>query len=101
MSVYASWTLSCTDCVPPRFVPFASLKKNVLQQNQNNDRGSGVAQRSKALHRSARGVTTDPGLIPSCITTGCDLKSHRAVHNWPRVGVGRRCKYKLVLNLLA
>ena len=26
--------------------------------------GFQVAQRSKALHLSARGVTTDPGLIP-------------------------------------
>jgi hypothetical protein len=34
--------------------------------------GSRVAQRSKALHVSARGVTTDPGLIPVCITTDRD-----------------------------
>ena len=27
---------------------------------------------SKALHLSARGVITDPGLIPGCITTGHD-----------------------------
>jgi hypothetical protein len=40
-------------------------------------------QRSKALHLGARGVTTDPGLIPGCITTGHDGESHRA-HNWPR-----------------
>ena len=26
----------------------------------------------KALHLSARGVTTDPGSIPGCITTGRD-----------------------------
>ena len=44
-----------------------------------------MAQLSKALHLSARGVTTDPGSIPGCITTGCDWESHRAVHNWPSV----------------
>jgi hypothetical protein len=37
---------------------------------------SQVAQLSKALHLSARGVTTDPGLIPGCVTTGCDWESH-------------------------
>ena len=47
--------------------------------------GSRVAQWSKALHLSARGVTTDPGLIPGCITTGCDWESHRVQHNWPSV----------------
>ena len=56
--------------------------------------GFRVAQRSKALHFSARGVTTDPGLIPCCITTGRDRESHRTAHNWPSVawvrgGVGR------------
>jgi hypothetical protein len=45
--------------------------------------GSRVAQRSKALHLSARGVTTDPGLIPGCITPGRDWECHRAAHNWP------------------
>uniref|UniRef100_A0A8C7KZT5 Mitogen-activated protein kinase kinase kinase 1 n=1 Tax=Oncorhynchus kisutch TaxID=8019 RepID=A0A8C7KZT5_ONCKI len=33
---------------------------------------------SKALHLSARGVTTDPGSIPGCITTSRDWESHRA-----------------------
>jgi hypothetical protein len=36
--------------------------------------------------------TADPGLIPGCITTGCDWESHRAAHNWPsgvRVSLGR------------
>ena len=47
---------------------------------------SGVAQRSKALHRSANGVTTDPGLIPGCITTSRDPESHSAAHNWPSFG---------------
>jgi hypothetical protein len=47
--------------------------------------GSKVAQRSKALYLSSRGVTTDPGSIPICITTGCDWESHRAAHNWPSV----------------
>ena len=37
----------------------------------------------KALHRSARGVTADPGLILGCITTGRDWESHRAA-------IGRR-----------
>ena len=40
-------------------------------------KGSRVAQGSKALHLSARSVTTDPGSIPGCITTGCDRESHR------------------------
>ena len=35
--------------------------------------GSWVAQRSKALHLSTRGISTDPGLIPGCITTGCKI----------------------------
>jgi hypothetical protein len=43
------------------------------------------AQQSQALHFSARGVTTDPGSIPGCITTGRDWESHRAAHNWPSV----------------
>jgi hypothetical protein len=41
--------------------------------------------RSKALHLSAKGVTTDPGSIPGCITTGSDWQSHTAAHNWPSV----------------
>uniref|UniRef100_A0A8C8JIR8 RNA helicase n=1 Tax=Oncorhynchus tshawytscha TaxID=74940 RepID=A0A8C8JIR8_ONCTS len=44
-----------------------------------------VEQRSKALHLSARGVTTDPGMIPGCITTGHDRESHRVALNWPSV----------------
>ena len=44
-----------------------------------------MTQLSKALHRSARSVTTDPGLIPGCITTGRDRESHRASHNWSSV----------------
>ena len=43
--------------------------------------GSRVAQWSKALHLSARGNTTDPGLIPGCTTTGRDW----VVHIWPSV----------------
>ena len=42
-----------------------------------------VVQRSKALHLSARGGTTDPGSIPGCITTGRDRESHSEVHNGP------------------
>uniref|UniRef100_A0A8C7FGJ8 RNA helicase n=1 Tax=Oncorhynchus kisutch TaxID=8019 RepID=A0A8C7FGJ8_ONCKI len=44
-----------------------------------------VEQRSKALHLSARRVTTDPGMIPGCITTGHDRESHRVALNWPSV----------------
>ena len=47
--------------------------------------GSQVVYWSKALHLSARSVTTDPGLIPDCITTGCDWESHRVAHNWPSI----------------
>ena len=50
---------------------------------------SQVVQRSKTLHHSARGVTTDPGSIPGCITTGCIWESHRVVHNWPNIIQGR------------
>ena len=42
-----------------------------------------MAQRSKALHLIAIGVTTDPG--SDYLTTGRDLESHRAAHNWPTV----------------
>ncbi|CDR06146.1 unnamed protein product [Oncorhynchus mykiss] len=52
---------------------------------KDTNMGFRVAQRSKTLHLSARGVTTDPGSIPGCITTGCDRESHRAAHNWPSV----------------
>ena len=34
--------------------------------------GPRVAQRSKALHLSARAVTTDPGSIQAAVTTGRD-----------------------------
>ena len=44
-----------------------------------------MVQRSKALHRSDRGVTTDPGSISGCITTGRDRESHRAAHNLPSI----------------
>jgi hypothetical protein len=47
---------------------------------------SGAASQCKALHLSARGVTTGPGLNSGCITSGCDWKSHRAAH---RFGQGR------------
>ena len=58
---------------------------------------SRVVQRSKALNRSARGVTTDLGLTRGCITTGREWESHRAVHNWSVLGeglagVGCHCK---------
>ena len=41
--------------------------------------------RSKALHLSARGGTTDPGSIAGCITTGRDWETCRAAHNWPSI----------------
>ena len=44
-----------------------------------------AAQRTKALHQSARGVTTDLGSIPGCVTTVRDWESDRVVHNWPSV----------------
>lgn len=31
------------------------------------------------------GVTTDPGSIPACVTTGRDREYHRTVYNWPGV----------------
>jgi hypothetical protein len=43
------------------------------------------SQRSKALHRSARCITTDPGSILGCITTDCDRETHRVAHNWPSI----------------
>ena len=33
-------------------------------------------QRSKALHLSTRGVTTDPDSIPGCVAAGCDRETH-------------------------
>jgi hypothetical protein len=58
---------------------------SMLSKDTHLINGSGVVQRSKALHLRARGITTDPGLIPGCITTGCDWESHRLAHNWPSV----------------
>uniref|UniRef100_A0A8C8F416 Peptidyl-prolyl cis-trans isomerase n=1 Tax=Oncorhynchus tshawytscha TaxID=74940 RepID=A0A8C8F416_ONCTS len=59
----------------------------MLCPKQQLDRqiGSQVAQRSKALHFSARGVTTVPGSKPGCITTGHDWESHMAAYNWTSV----------------
>jgi hypothetical protein len=56
--------------------------------------GSRVALRSKALQLSASGVTTDPGSIPGCITTGRDWESHRTAQRRPGLagGVGRHFK---------
>ena len=36
-----------------------------------------------SLHLSTRGVTTDPGSFPDCITTGCDWESFMAAQNCP------------------
>ena len=49
----------------------------------------------KALHLSARGITTVPGLNPGCITSGRDWESHRAQLAQRRPGLageGRHCK---------
>ncbi|XP_045545851.1 ARF GTPase-activating protein GIT2 isoform X9 [Salmo salar] len=50
--------------------------------------GSQVTQRSKALHLSARRVTTVPGSNPGCITSGRDWESHTVAHNLPSVSRG-------------
>ena len=71
-TVYVAWSQMCLCC------PFSST-----------GHCSRVVQWSKALHLSARGITTDPGSIPGCITTGRDwshrVQSHRVAHNWPSV----------------
>jgi hypothetical protein len=63
-----------------------------------------VAQRSKALHLSARGVTIDPGLIPGCITNRRDRESHIVQRTIGPAssglgdglaGVGRQCKIRM------
>ena len=46
---------------------------------------SRVAQQSKALHLSAKGVTTVPGLNPGCITSGCDCAPPYVTPNQPSV----------------
>ena len=59
----------------------------VVQQcwGTHSEKSPQYMQRSKALHLSGRGITTVPGLIPGCITSGRDWESHRAAHNWPSV----------------
>ena len=57
---------------------------------------SRVAQRARARHLCARGVTTVPGSIPGCITSGHDLESHKggaqlAQRRLGWSGVGRHC----------
>ena len=60
---------------------------------EQGPKGSRLAQRSKPLHLSARGINTVTGSNPGCITSGRDWESHRVVHNWPNVTrVGRHCK---------
>ena len=46
---------------------------------------SWVAQHSKALHLSSRGVNAVPGSNLGCITSGRDWESHRTAHNWPYI----------------
>uniref|UniRef100_A0A8C7LJL4 Syntaxin 17 n=1 Tax=Oncorhynchus mykiss TaxID=8022 RepID=A0A8C7LJL4_ONCMY len=67
-----------------------SIEENVNTAAANVEEGTRslgkvLAQRSKVLHRSAKGITTDPGSILDCITTSCDLEPHRAAHNWPSI----------------
>ena len=50
---------------------------------------SWVAQRSKALHHSAWGITTALGSIPGCVTAGHDRETHEAAYNWPSIGRGK------------
>jgi hypothetical protein len=50
-----------------------------------NGRTSRVAQWSKALHHSARGVATDPGSIPGCVAASRNRETHEAAHKWPSV----------------
>ena len=50
-----------------------------MENQATHNYSPGVAQRSKALHLSARGI---PGSILGCITTGRDWETHRTVHNW-------------------
>jgi hypothetical protein len=59
--------------------------------------GSRVAQWSKGLHLSVRGITTVRGSNPGCIVSCGDWESQRVMNNWPRVG--SHFKYKFVLNL--
>ena len=68
--------------------------------NKHGLLGSRVAQQSKVLY-----LTTNPGSIPGCITTGPDWESYMAVHYWPSVvrvrvgpGEGRHCEQEFVLN---
>ena len=56
---------SCLAEDPAYGTHYIMLKASIEMKGQSCSR---VAQRSKALHLSARGVTTDPGSIPGCIT---------------------------------
>ena len=62
-----------------------TVSKSVRLTLKGHSGASRVAQQSKALHGSARGITTDPGLIPGCVTAGRDLETHEVAHNWPSV----------------
>ena len=53
--------------------------------NTRETLSSRVAQRSKALHRSTSGVSTDAGYIAVCVAAGCERETHEAAHNWPSV----------------
>ena len=54
---------------------------NEISSKNMETMDSQVSQQSEALHLSARGVTTDPGLIPGGITIGRDWESHWAAKN--------------------
>ena len=62
------------------------LSENVIPPPVAYSMYSVVEQRSKALHLSARGITTDTLVwIQAVSQPGRDWESHRAVHNWPSV----------------
>ena len=90
---WRSWTLVVAEMVWFRWAGLQSVthrwdhrkQERLTSPQQQCSKSSRVAQRSNALHLSARGITTDPGSIPGCITTGCDWKSHRVAHHWPSV----------------
>ena len=66
----------CLHTAPAQVLSNFSAKKTLLAASQ-------VAQRFKALHHGARGVTTDPGSIPGCIAAGHDQETHDAALSRP------------------
>jgi hypothetical protein len=60
-----------------------SLLMLVILEQFSDDHCSRVTLQSKALHRSARGVTTDTLVRFQAVSHDCE--SHKVVHNWPSV----------------